>query len=202
MLTPLDIQKKEFRRSFRGYNNEEVDSFLDRIMQDYETLYRENQDLKERLAQSEQNMARYREIEDVLQKTMVLAQKNADELRQNAEKEAQLLLDRARIEAEQLSREAEQEAIAVIDKAEKQSTTMLAESEKEVMQTIEENSRLKKQQQVFKIHFRALLEAQVRFLDDVDVDVEETPPKEEEETEEFDDYMERDDNEEDVIVSM
>lgn len=200
MLTPLDIQKKEFRHSFRGYNNEEVDSFLDRIMQDYEALYRENLDLKEHLAQSEQNMARYREIEDVLQKTMVLAQKNADELRQNTEKEAQLLLDRARIEAEQLSREAEQEAIAVIEKAEKQSAAILAESEKKVMQTIEENSRLKKQQQMFKIHFRALLEAQTRFLDDDDV--KEKPPNEEEETEELDDYMERDDNEEDVIVSM
>ncbi|MDF2569775.1 MAG: divIVA, partial [Sporomusa sp.] len=47
MLTPLDIHSKEFKRSFRGYNEEEVDEFLDKVIKDYETLYRENIDLKE-----------------------------------------------------------------------------------------------------------------------------------------------------------
>jgi len=166
MLTPLDIQKKEFRHSLRGYNIEEVDSFLDRITQDYEALNRENLELKERLDQAEQNMGRYREIEEVLKKTMILAQKNADELRQNTEKESQLTLDRARIEAEQLSREAEQEAVAVIEKAERQAAAMISEAEEKIRQIIEERSRLERQAQVFRMQFRALLEAQARFLDD------------------------------------
>ncbi|MDF9408771.1 MAG: Septum site-determining protein DivIVA [Pelotomaculum sp. PtaB.Bin013] len=165
MLTPLDIQKKEFRHSLRGYNSEEVDSFLDRVTQDYEILNKENLDLKERLDQAEQNMARYREIEEVLKKTMILAQKNADELRQNTEKESQLTLDRARIEAEQLNREAEQEAVAIIEKAERQAAAMISEAEEKVSQIIEEHSRLERQAQVFRMQFRALLEAQARFLD-------------------------------------
>jgi len=187
VLTPLDIQKKEFRHSLRGYNVEEVDSFLDRVTQDYEILYKENLDLKERLDQADQNMARYREIEEVLKKTMILAQKNADELRQNTEKEAQLLLDRARIEADQLNREAEQEAVAIIEKAGRQAAAMISEAEGKVSTIIEEYSRLERHAQVFRMRFRALLEAQARFLDN-----EEENQREEEIFDAFDDSAEED----------
>jgi cell division initiation protein len=95
VITPLDIQKKEFRRGLRGYREEEVDAFLDQIIEDYENLFRENQALKEKLAMLEQNIGRYRKMEEVLKNTMIMAQKNSDELRQNAEKEASLLLDQA-----------------------------------------------------------------------------------------------------------
>jgi len=142
VLSPLDIQKKEFRRAFRGYSNEEVDSFLDRINQDYEEVYRENQVLKEKLAQAEQNMARYREIEEVLKNTMVMAQKNAEELQRNAEKEAGFLLERARSEAGQLIREAE-ERVKELDR---------------------EYRRLKKEAQVFLVRLRASLQAQIELL--------------------------------------
>jgi len=187
MLTPLDIQKKEFRRALRGYNIEEVDSFLDRVTQDYESLYKENLDQTERLAQAEQNIARYREIEEVLKKTMILAQKNADELRCNTEKESQLMLDRARIEVDQLTREAEQEAVAIIEKAERQAAAMISEAEKKVNQLIEEYSRLERQVQVFRMRFRALLEAQARFLDN-----EEDEEKEEERPDDLKDSLKED----------
>jgi len=165
ILTPLDIQKKEFRRAFRGYNPEDVDLFLDQVTQDYEKLYKENLDLTERLAQAEQNMARYREIEEVLKNTMVMAQKNADDLRRNAEEEARLILDRARIEVDRMTREAEQEAVALIQKTEQQAAGMISEAESKVGRMLEEYHRLEKQAQVFRIKFRALLEAQVKLLD-------------------------------------
>lgn len=154
MLTPLDIQKKEFRRVFRGYSGEEVDSFLDRVSQDYENLLRENQELKEKIAQTEQSLARYREIEEVIKNTMVMAQKNADELKQNAEKEAGIILDRARIEADQLAREAEQEAAA-----------LLKDAENKMKLIMEEYNQFKRDSQVFRLRFRSLLEAQIRLLE-------------------------------------
>ena len=164
MLTPLDIQKKEFRRTFRGYSDEDVDSFLDRINQDYETLHRENQILKEKLAQNEQNIARYREIEEVLKNTMVMAQKNADELCRNTEKEIKLLLDQARMEAEQITREAEQEAATLIKDAERRATDMISGSESKVKRIMEEYHRLEKDEQVFRMRFRSFLEAQIKLL--------------------------------------
>lgn len=154
MLTPLDIQKKEFRRAFRGYSEEEVDSFLDQVTQDYENLLREIQALKEKIAQTEQNIARYREIEEAIKNTMVMAQKNADELRQNTEKEAGVILDRARIEADQLTREAEQEAAA-----------LLGEAQNKLKLIMDEHNQYKRESQVFRIRLRSFLEAQIRLLE-------------------------------------
>jgi len=154
VLTPLDIQKKEFRRAFRGYSEQEVDSFLDQVTQDYESLLREIQVLKEKTAQTEQNIARYREIEEAIKNAMVMAQKNADELRQNTEKEAGVILDRARIEADQLTREAEQEAAA-----------LLGEAENKLKLIMEEHSQFKRDSQVFRIRLRSFLEAQIRLLE-------------------------------------
>lgn len=165
MITPLDIQKKEFRKAMRGYREEEVDAFLDQVIQDYEALFRENQALKEKLALTEQSMTRYREIEEVLKKTMVMAQKSADEVRQNAEKETSLRLDQARIEAEQITREAEQEATALIQEAELKASSMLKGAEEKVQRIYEEYHQMERESRVFKTKFRAFLETQMKLLD-------------------------------------
>lgn len=165
MLTPLDIQKKEFRRAFRGYSEEEVDSFLDRINQDYESLYRENQELTEKLAQADRNMARYRELEEVLKNTMIMVQKNADELRQNTEKETRLLMDQARIEADQLTREAEQEAAALLHEADRRAAELITGAESKVKLILEEHHQLERETLVFRMRFRSFLEAQIKLLD-------------------------------------
>ena len=57
MLTPVDIHNKEFSRSFRGYNQDEIDDFLDEIVNDYEKLYRENNQLKKELELDEKQIA-------------------------------------------------------------------------------------------------------------------------------------------------
>lgn len=165
MITPLDIQKKEFRKAMRGYREEEVDAFLDQVIQDYEALLRENQTLKEKLVMAEQSMARYREIEEVLKNTMILAQKSADELRYNAEKESSLRLDQARLEAEQITREAEQEATALIQEAELKASGMIKSAEEKVKLIYEEYHHMERNTQIFRMKFRAFLDAQMKLLD-------------------------------------
>ncbi|MCL6559466.1 MAG: DivIVA domain-containing protein [Firmicutes bacterium] len=165
MLTPLDIQKKEFGRAFRGYSVGEVDSFLDRINQDYESLYKENQDLKERLSEADRNMARYREIEEVLKNTMVMAQKNAEDLKQNAEKEARLLLEQVRLQAERLKQEAEANAAEMVSEAGKRAGSLIAEAEEKLKVMFEEYRQLEKQARIFRARFRSLLEAELKLLD-------------------------------------
>lgn len=159
MLTPLDIQKKDFRRSFRGYNVEEVHSFLDRINQEYDKLYSENVDLKERLAEIEHNLARYREIEEVLKNTMVMAQKNSEDLRQNAQKEVQLTLEIAGQEAQKIIQEAEYRASQII-----------AEAEKRVNFLLEEYHQMESQARIFRSRFRSFLEAELKLIDGEDHD--------------------------------
>jgi cell division initiation protein len=104
-LTPLDIRHKEFKRGMRGYVDEEVDEFLDQIADEFERLFKENIDLGERIESLEEQVTRYRRIEDTLQKTLLSAQQSADELKQNATKESQLILRDAELKARQIVNE-------------------------------------------------------------------------------------------------
>lgn len=101
-LTPLDIRHKDFKRGMRGYSDVEVDEFLDEVADEYERIFKENIDLGERLEALQEKLAGYKRIEDTLQKTLVSAQASAEELKQNATKQAQLILGDAELKARQL----------------------------------------------------------------------------------------------------
>jgi DivIVA domain len=60
MITPLDIENKEFKKGLRGYNENEVDSYLDEIKKEYENLYRENIELKDKLNALTEQIKRYK----------------------------------------------------------------------------------------------------------------------------------------------
>jgi len=105
-LTPLDIRHKEFRRAMRGYADVEVDEFLDEVADEFERIFKENIDLRDRLEVLEDQVAGYKRIEETLQKTLVSAQASADELKQNSTREAQLILHEAELQARQLVNEA------------------------------------------------------------------------------------------------
>lgn len=104
-LTPLDIRHKEFKRGMRGYVDQEVDEFLDQIADEFERLFKENIDLSERVENLEEQITRYRQLEETLKKTLVSAQQSAEELRQNATKESQLILRDAELKARQMVNE-------------------------------------------------------------------------------------------------
>lgn len=84
MLTPADIHNKEFSRGFRGYNEEEVDDFLDEIVYEFEELIKKNTRLAEDLELERKKTAQYQEMEKNLHETMDVAQKTADEAVQGA----------------------------------------------------------------------------------------------------------------------
>jgi len=104
-LTPLDIRHKEFKRGMRGYVDQEVDEFLDQIADEFERLFKENIDLGERIENLEEQVTRYRQLEETLKKTLVSAQQSAEELKQNATKESQLILRDAELKARQMVNE-------------------------------------------------------------------------------------------------
>lgn len=106
-ITPLDLSRKEFSLSFRGYNRQEVDEFLSALSSDYEALYRENASLKEELSSLSQKLEEYRNMEENLRNSLLLAQKIADEIRDNAQKEAELIKSQARLDAEKATEEVE-----------------------------------------------------------------------------------------------
>ena len=108
-ITPVDIQNKVFRRSLRGYHPGEMDDFLDRVTKTLDGLLRENEALKEQVAEQGARVEQYRGIEDTLQHTLVIAQETADEVRANARKESQLMLAEARAEADRIGERSEKD---------------------------------------------------------------------------------------------
>jgi cell division initiation protein len=112
-LTPLDIRHKEFKRGMRGYTDVEVDEFLDEVADEYERIFKENIDLQERVESLEEKVTGYKRIEETLQKTLVNAQASAEEQKQNANKQAQLVLQDAELKARQLVNEAYSERQAI-----------------------------------------------------------------------------------------
>jgi cell division initiation protein len=101
-MTPLDVQSHRFRRRLSGYDPEEVDSFLRIVAEDYESLLRERGGLADRLRLLERRLEELTANEKLLQQTLVSAQAAADELRQAAVKESEVLLSEAEVKAEKL----------------------------------------------------------------------------------------------------
>lgn len=144
MLTPLDINKKEFHRSFRGYNCEEVDEFLEQILRDYGQVYRENQEMREKNQRLSEELERYAHLEQTLKDALVMAQQAADEMRQNAQREAELKLQ----EADNKAREILNQARAQAEKVERYQRDLEAST------------------RAFKMRLRSLLKAQLELLED------------------------------------
>ena len=97
MLTPLDIENKKFQKQMmNGYNVDEVDDFLDEITVNYEKLYKENTELRAEIERSKSDLEKYKTIEQTLQNTLVMAQKTADDIKSNAQDEADSIIRNAR----------------------------------------------------------------------------------------------------------
>lgn len=144
MLTPLDIHNKEFKRAIRGYDADEVDEFLDEIIKDYEHLYKDNLNLKDQIDSFQENIARYRDLEDTLHNTMILAQQTAEEVKKNAEKEAELIIRNAKQKAEEIVLKAKDDIIE------------LKNEYKELQKTVQQ----------FKAQYKAFLIAQLELVDE------------------------------------
>ncbi len=155
-LTPLDIHNKEFTRGFRGYDEDEVNEFLDQIIKDYEAVLREKKDLFEKMQDLETKLEHFNNIEQTLNKSILIAQESAEEVRRNAQKEAQLIV-----------KEAEKNADRIINDA-------LSKSRKIMI----ENEELKKQASVYRIRFKMLVEAQLEMLQSDDWDEISANPEE------------------------
>ena len=113
-LTPIDILHRSFPRSIRGYRAEAVEDFLREVAADYEAALAENARMKEQLALLERELQRYRDMETALHEALVLANKTAEEVRNAARHEAQLVLEQARTQAKE-ELEQQRRAAAVIE---------------------------------------------------------------------------------------
>lgn len=111
MLRPIDIQNKEFEKRFKGYDCDEVDDFLDVVIQDYELLCKENQTLKNKIGLLTETVARYKQIETTMQQSIDVARQTAEDLKKNAEAEAGAIINKAKLDASYLARQIDDEHV-------------------------------------------------------------------------------------------
>lgn len=143
-LTPVEILHQKFNRSFRGYNEEEVDVFIERVHAGYEELYRENGELREKMEHQTAQIKSYQDIEESLKNTMLMAQKNAEELLTNKQREAELIMKNAAFESEKL----------------------IAGAQSSAREHQEEFSRLKHQKELFLMEYKTLLKSHLAFIEE------------------------------------
>jgi len=101
-ITPIDGSGHAFAVKMRGYDQEEVRSFLNLVSSEFEAVILESNNLKEKLAQVESSVSDLRERERILKETLLTAQRLADEIREEARKEAQLIVREAEVKGSQL----------------------------------------------------------------------------------------------------
>ena len=101
-ITPIDVSGHNFAVKLRGYDQEEVRSFLNLVSSEFEAVIVESNNLKEKLAQVEASVSDLRERERILKETLLTAQRLADEIREEARKEAQLIVREAEVKGSQL----------------------------------------------------------------------------------------------------
>jgi len=101
-ITPLDIQKHEFSRAFRGFDPEEVESFLDVVASEFEALIASEGTLKEKVLKLETQLENFRRMEKTLQETIINAQQTMSQAKEGSKKEAQQIRRAAELEAEKM----------------------------------------------------------------------------------------------------
>lgn len=117
MITPLDIQNKEFSKVVRGYKEEEVDAFLDLITVDMEKLLQENASLKENIAKLSEDLTRYKGSEGAVLETLEAAKALMGDISESAERRAEILLKNAELDAELIQREARESVERLTDES-------------------------------------------------------------------------------------
>ena len=145
MITPVDIQNKEFPKKMIGYDKGLVDEFVSDIARDYEKLYRENIDLKDKVANINESLRKYIAMEDAMQNTLLFAQNTADDVKKSATEKAEIMVKEAEVKAKEL----------------------VAKAQADVLEQERKLAELKNEIQIYKTKFDSLISAQKTLIDDM-----------------------------------
>lgn len=143
MITPIEIQNKVFKSGGLGYDKKDVDSFMSEILDNYEELYRDRMEMRDRISVLNEGIQYYKSIEKTLQKALVLAEKTAEETKANAKKNAQVI---------------EQEAVS-------KATIILDDAKRELEAVKKQTIELVRQYDMYKARFKSLMASQSELLD-------------------------------------
>lgn len=141
-ITPLDIRRKDFLIRFRGYDKKEVKEFLEIIAKELEEIIKEKEELLNKISVLEEKLAHYQRQEKLLQETLMTVQKQVEELKNNAQKEAENILQKAKLDTKE----------------------MIINAQKEVDRLREEFNKLNLRKKIFLSNLKGLIEGLNNFI--------------------------------------
>lgn len=112
-FTPNDLQNLRFKKAVYGYSEDMVNEALDKVIEDYDTIIRENRELKEKIELLNESLKNYKSMEELLQNSLVLAQKAGEEAKKNAYDKAANIISEAEMKAQKIINDAEEEAAKI-----------------------------------------------------------------------------------------
>ena len=118
-ITPVELHHVQFRRGLRGYSPSAVDKMIEEIADSFEEVWRQRADFADRIEQLEGELARHRDLETLLRTTLVSAEKSAHEQKDQARREAGIVLAEAHAEARAVTRAAASERERLLAEARK-----------------------------------------------------------------------------------
>lgn len=157
MITPLDIENKKFNKQMmNGYNVEEVDDFLDEILEDYGKNYKELAGITAKVEELNNSLNHYKNIESTLQNTLVMAQSTAEEVKNVAKQQSEQIISEAKKQAEEIVKTSKESSRRTLDDLEQQ----IKAKEKDL-------DDLKKQFDIYKAKMESLLISQLELIKEV-----------------------------------
>jgi cell division initiation protein len=145
LITPLELEKRDFKNSLIGYSKTSVDDFFDKIVKDYEKLYKENIELKDKINMLNEGIGQYKNMEEILKTSMISAQSAAEEVKKNAQEKAENIVQ----EAEYMAQKAREY------------------SNQEIINAKSELEDIKKEMAIYKNKMEILLQTQLKMLEDI-----------------------------------
>ena len=148
-ITPNDIHNKDFSTKFKGFDPEEVNDFLDEVKKELEQLIRDNKDLEKRVKFNEEKVEYFNSIQETLNKSILVAQEAADRLRENARKDAEI----------------------IVFEAEKAAQAMLKEAAEKATEINRETDLIKKETRIFRQRLQILTQTQLEMIKNEEWDI-------------------------------
>ena len=168
MLTPADIKNRTIKTTMGGYNKKDTDEFIASILESFEELNNENKKLKEKLTSLSDGIQYYKNLEDNLQKALVLAEKTSDETKSAAKAEAANIVSLAKAEASDIVSKAKLEADELIKNTKSDIDKNVVEAQHKANILNERLSRLTSSFESYKRDIKAIVEDQLGFIESED----------------------------------
>lgn len=164
MLTPADIKHRTLKTTMGGYNKKDTDEFLASILESFEELSSENAKLKEKLTSLSEGIQYYKNLEDNLQKALVLAEKTSEETKNAAKAEAANIVSLAKKEAEDIVSNARKEASEYTDNAKAEFDKKVTDAQKKYEEINSRLSVLSSSYEEYKQKIKVIIKEQLDFV--------------------------------------